>query len=608
MCALAPFAIYEALSKELMPVRDRVVSYPTEKVPLHVKRKASEVMLDKFLSKLIPSSTIHLDEIAYNTFKECNESCASWTLSLNSEAERMLWGEFVKICEDFFLIDLGNDAEITWANIALNARCGPGSSIGAQSFSHYGKMYSGPLTATDPQIVSLYRADIALWPEESNAEIVRQETYGSPTIVEGSRSSFVPKSVKTSRMISVEPTLNMFYQLGFGRILEKRLKRFFGIDLSVQPSINRYMAYLGSVIDSSFGDGFATIDLSSASDTLSLALGAQVIPEEVFSLILGLRSHRTTFRLGQRLIDDKLNMISTMGNGFTFPLQTVIFACAASAVISLDDSLRSHPRGYSLNYPGLMSVFGDDIVVQPRLYHRMLSLLKTMGCKPNEEKSFGSGSFRESCGHDYYHGYNVRPVFLRKLETEEDLLVLANLLISWGARLEIDISDTVRLILTHVSNINFVPMSEAEDAGLKVPYEIARTFMRSGQVSVNKPTQSWGYIKRTTHTKRMRILDGTIQVPSGARRHIYNPSGLLVSYLRGEIRNGSISLRVNKPVYRTKRAVTPSWDYSIPQLEDQLIGSESPAVLTRRISSILENTFRGFSWTTTRKRGKTRKA
>jgi len=588
MCTLVPFAIYEVLSQELRHVINRVVTFPHEKVPLHVKRRASEVQLDKFLTKLIPDESSELDRIAYDTFKKYNANCSSWSLSLNSEAERMLFGEFAKVLEDFFLCDLGDDVSITWGNIALNARCGPGAAIGAQSNSHYGKLYSGPLTATDPEIVSLYRADIAMWPEESNAEIIRQEEYGSPTIVKGSRSSFVPKSVKTSRMISVEPTLNMYYQLGFGRILEKRLKRFFGIDLSVQPSINRYMAYIGSSIDSSFGDGFATIDLSSASDSLSLKLASHVIPDEVLSLILALRSHGTSVRIGREVVNERLNMISTMGNGFTFPLQTVIFACAASAVVGLDDGIRQTPKGYSLRYPGLFSVFGDDIVVPARCYDRMLSFLRLLGCDPNEEKSFGSGSFRESCGHDYYDGHNIRPVFLRKLKTDTDLLVLANLLVAWGARLEIDVSDTVALCLNHVNGLNFVPMSEAEDSGLKVPYVIAREHSRLGEVATSRSTQSWVYTKRHAHQKQMRISDGDIHVPVGAKRHIYNPPGLMISYLLGEIRGGSIGLTVNKPIYRTKRAVTPNWDYSIPQLEDQLIGSESPAVLTKRTADILD--------------------
>jgi hypothetical protein len=268
-------------------------------------------------------------------------------------------------------------------------------------------------------------------------------------------------------------------------------------------------------------------------------------------------------------------------------LQTALFACAASAIVGMDDGLRSTPRGYSLRYPGLFSVFGDDIIVPARCYDRMLRFLRLMGCTPNEEKSFGSGSFRESCGHDYHDGYNVRPVFLRKLDTETDLVVLANLLVDWGARLEIDVSDTVALILQNVKSVNFVPMSDTHDAGLRVPLAIIREFTRLGGVRKNIPTQSWAYVRRHPHMKRVRISDGDIHVPVGAKRLVYNPSGLFTSYLLGEIRGGSIGISSNKTIYRTKRAVTPNWDYSIHQLEDQLIGSESPTVLTRRRVDVL---------------------
>jgi hypothetical protein len=600
MSSVTSDAVYKALFEDLQVELARSVVCEGDR-ELEITRFACYALRDGFLSKLIPKDTSKLDRVAYNTFIRSNDRCKAFNAthivnSFPTAGDETAYGEFRKILEDFFLSDLGSDCSLTWSNIALNARCGPGAAVMASGTSHYSKMYSGPLSATSSQLLHLHAADIAMWPEESNAEIIRQENFGSPTIVEGSRSCFVPKSVKTSRMISVEPTLNMYYQLGLGEILRIRLLRFFGIDLETQPSTNRWMACLGSRIDASFGDGFATIDLSSASDSISLGLCGEIIPEDWLSAMISLRSPSTSIKLSptSKVIEDsgdidvQLNMISTMGNGFTFPLQTAIFAAMASACISVSDGVRFHPRACNPgNLAGQFSVFGDDIVIRARESTRLLRLLRSCGFEPNLDKTFHSGDFRESCGHDYYRGFNVRPVFLRKMDSETDLVVLVNLLADWGTRNGVNLSKTLGLLLSGVRQVNIVPMSETEDAGVKVPYSVAmnRRDLRGGQ---HPHYQSLVYTKRYAHSKRMRISDGEIHTPPGTRRQIYNPSGLLMSYLRGEIRNGSITLSVNKPLYRTKRAIAPNWDYRVTTLEDRLIGRDlSPTEYTTRYAMLI---------------------
>lgn len=577
---LTPGAIYETLVLDLDYTLGRDTTYDGESVLLDVKKYAAQYLKDKFLSKLVPSDTSEADVNAYQAFASSNERCRTWSLPELSESDVQLVGEFAKILEDFFLVDLGADVELSWANIALNGRCGPGAAVGASGTSWYSKMYSGVLTASDQALVDLYYADISMWPEESNAESIRAETFGSIRTVGGSRSSFVPKTTKTSRMISVEPTLNTFYQLGLGSILEKRIKRFFGIDLATQPAINRWLAYIGSSTDATLGDGFATIDLSSASDSISLQFGSRFIPAEWFSTILSLRSPRTTIELNGSKSEVKLYMVSTMGNGFTFPLQTAIFSSIASACVSLSDGIRQHPRGFGAVpfRAGSFSVFGDDIVVPCAVYERTLRLLRILGFIPNPEKCFGSGSFRESCGHDYYRGHNVRPVFLRKLETETDVTVLTNLLVAWSARLGVPLTNTLELLITS-QKWHVVPMGESEDAGLRVPFVIARDL----GIRKDPGTQSYAYHRQVAQSRRLRILDDRIATVAGVKRQIYNPFGLLISFLRGEVRNRAISFRNWSPVYRTKRGISPYWDYAAPSLEASLIGGveSSPALAAR---------------------------
>jgi hypothetical protein len=237
----------------------------------------------------------------------------------------------------------------------------------------------------------------------------------------------------------------------------------------------------------------------------------------------------------------------------------------------------------------MFSVFGDDIIVPTKAYERTLRLLRLLGFTPNPEKSFGSGSFRESCGHDYYHGYNVRPVFVRKLKTDNDLMVLTNLLVGWSARNSISLDNTLALCLKNLKFVNIVPMGESDDAGLRVPYSIATDFARL-RLPKHRQFQSLGYVKRYSLPKRMRVLDGEIHVPKGVKRHIYNPPGLLMAYLCGGIRGSSISLTNWHPVYRTKRAVAPNWDHLAQPLEAAMIGTaESPASLARKTDQVLRH-------------------
>jgi hypothetical protein len=235
---------------------------------------------------------------------------------------------------------------------------------------------------------------------------------------------------------------------------------------------------MGSEIDGSLGDGFATIDLSNASDCISLGLCGYAIPMEPLDRMLVLRSAYSTVRLKGESKTVALKMMSTMGNGFTFPLQTAIFSAAAAASISLGDGVRTMPKAWSeYHLGGLFSVFGDDIVVPPKFAERLLWLLRWMGFYPNDKKCFTNGWFRESCGFDFYQGFNVRPFFLRNLRTEQDLNVAYNGLVEWAARCLVPIPRTLRTLCAFYPNGAFiVPMGEDAAAGVRVPSSTMRTY------------------------------------------------------------------------------------------------------------------------------------
>jgi hypothetical protein len=107
-----------------------------------------------------------------------------------------------------------------------------------------------------------------------------------------------------------------------------------------------------------------------------------------------------------------------MGNALTFPVQSVVFSaiCIAASL----DKLGLYPT-YS-NVKRLarnIRVYGDDIIVKTVYYDRVVEWIHSFGLKVNEDKSFGTGKFRESCGVDAYNGVDVTPLYLRKFTTDK---------------------------------------------------------------------------------------------------------------------------------------------------------------------------------------------
>jgi len=221
-------------------------------------------------------------------------------------------------------------------------------------------------------------------------------------IVEG-RISFVPKSPKTYRTIGVEPFLNGIAQLAYGDFISDKL-RSVGVDLHDQ-SRNKRLAREGSLLGH-----LATLDLSSASDTISRELVFHLLPLDWAIALDRCRTGRMLSPSGEKLTLEKF---SSMGNGFTFPLESLIFWALATSVQPQSDA-------------ATVSVYGDDIVVDVGVVDLVKDLLVACGFSVNLEKSYWSGPFRESCGGDYFLGIDIRPVYVKSTLTGQDLFRLHN--------------------------------------------------------------------------------------------------------------------------------------------------------------------------------------
>lgn len=215
----------------------------------------------------------------------------------------------------------------------------------------------------------------------------------------------VPKNSKIDRVIAVEPGINLWFQKGIGSVIRRKLLHA-GIDLKDQR-INQRLCKQASITGE-----LATVDFSAASDTISRALVEQLLPRDWFFL---LNSCRSTHGLMNKQVIE-WQKFSSMGNGFTFELESLIFFAAAYAVC---EYLKIDSRK--------ISVYGDDVIIPSSAYSLFSSFSEFLGFKVNLQKSFHTGDFRESCGVHYKNGVDVKPFYLKdRLSNVESIYHVAN--------------------------------------------------------------------------------------------------------------------------------------------------------------------------------------
>lgn len=210
--------------------------------------------------------------------------------------------------------------------------------------------------------------------------------------VDCSEITSVPKTALTDRFIAMEPTLNVFLQLGVDRVLREKLLNDWGYDLNDQRK-NQELACEGSITNL-----LVTLDLVGASDCIALILVYLLFPYEWIALLLDLRMERGVIKKTGEIV--KFHKLSSMGNGYTFVIESIIFGAATRVAMK-----RTGCYGKS-------AVYGDDIICPSGAAGLLIDLLDLLGFEVNSEKSFTDGPFRESCGADFFLGHNVRPLFI----------------------------------------------------------------------------------------------------------------------------------------------------------------------------------------------------
>jgi len=535
---------------------------------------AKSLLYSNLLKKLVTEVAPDADQLALKKFLACNDHCREHIRFAEWTGDEVFDGTLRRNIYNFVNrhgFELINHV----AEIFSVGDVGPGSSIGASGNDFYTKLFGGPISSTDASLYTMYKAYFSSNPAFALAESRRAERYGEARIVKGNRISFVPKRDDVSRTIATEPTLNMVAQKGIGEILTRRLKSFFGIDLKRQQQCNRDLARTGSTDGS-----YATIDLSSASDTISVSLVEWLFQgTQLLNYMRWCRSPEAQLPDGTHVA---LQMWSTMGNGYTFPLQTCIFAsvvvtCAELARFPLSKVARSWTEvDDDGNFTYGWAVNGDDIVVPTQLYPDVMRALKRLGFLPNPDKSFSTGLFRESCGGDYFRGRDVRSAYFTRLRTPQDIYIAINKVNLWSSKTGVALPALSKLLLKHVP-YRPVPMHFPIYSGIRTPLE----FVKQG-VHLDR-NGSYRFSAWVPRPSRWRFNDDG--VPCSPKR-FDNPSGALLAFLHGNVNAGYVTVRKDVD-FRLTRVVCPNWDTPDPLEHNSSYwrGWNSPVLINMRVRS-----------------------
>jgi hypothetical protein len=223
--------------------------------------------------------------------------------------------------------------------------------------------------------------------------------------------TLVPKTMKTPRVIAMEPTCMQFMQQGLWRSFLEHYKRddflpsVIGFDDQVP---NQDLARQGSLDQRT-----ATLDLSDASDRVSNQLiRAMTRPwPSLFQAIDATRSRKAVIPGSGDVV--RLSKYASMGSALCFPMEAAVFTTLIFLGIQRSLNTSLSPRDLR-RYAGSVRVYGDDLIVPVDHVPTVVQTLELFGAKVGLSKSFWTGKFRESCGREYFNGHDVSIVRVRQ--------------------------------------------------------------------------------------------------------------------------------------------------------------------------------------------------
>lgn len=227
----------------------------------------------------------------------------------------------------------------------------------------------------------------------------------------------VPKTMKKPRLIASEPHFLMYLQQLLKQQLESRMNSTPLRECVRFRDQGRNQRF---ALEASASGKYATVDLSSASDRLSLWTVERVFRKNHTFLE---RLNATRSRVIANSISPSiwkyrvLNKAFSQGNACTFPTQSVVYACFAIAAVLFSRKLKVNRTNIEAVCQDI-SVYGDDIIVPIDAVEPLFDILDLNYLKVNLSKTFFKGKFRESCGCDAYDGVDVTPAYIKSIDKD----------------------------------------------------------------------------------------------------------------------------------------------------------------------------------------------
>jgi len=339
------------------------------------------------------------ERAAFEKYIECEQDVRRFDLELTKELE----SDFVRL------------GRILWADVftAVDARVYNGEIVpkhgsGSTADGIRGNAKYRQFEWTS-RLEEFFPSGEFLYPSWSYYHELQDLTILEPGAERPVKVITVPKTLKTPRLIAMEPTCMQYAQQA---ILEGLVEAIEANDtarslISWSSQLpNQQLARQGS------RDGsLATLDMSEASDRVSNRHVRLLLARHphLMGAVDACRSRKADVR-GYGVIP--LAKFASMGSALCFPFEAIVFTTVI--FIGIERALSRHLSSSDVkSLLGKVRVYGDDIIVPVEFVNSVVETLTAFGLKVNSGKSFWTGKFRESCGGDYYDGHDISVVRVR---------------------------------------------------------------------------------------------------------------------------------------------------------------------------------------------------
>lgn len=258
-------------------------------------------------------------------------------------------------------------------------------------------------------------------------------------VLTSSRLKFVPKDYRTTRSICMEPIGFMWAQQGVRLWLEDYIsKSILGNHVVLEDQgVNQRASAFGSktgLVD--------TLDLSSASDSVSWDLVKAIFPAKILKHLAATRTRDVEVPSGQIV---RVSKFAPMGSALCFPTQCLVYSAVILTVgicqyFGIDwkdpEALTGVDleRAYYMAFRRRLSegrgalqpffAYGDDLIVDNAISSSVIEALTMLGFDVNVEKSFfGRSAYRESCGEHHFKGESITPYYFKVKKVSQQVSI-----------------------------------------------------------------------------------------------------------------------------------------------------------------------------------------